>query len=432
MSGLRRIGAAIGLLASLGIPAAPSRAELPIEREPIRYADSKPTDPIARLQARIDAGSERLAFDEEGTGYLASVLRALGVSKTSQTLVFSKTSFQHTRIAPRTPRAVYFSDDVYVGWCQGGDVVEVAAVDPKLGATFYILDQEKVRKPRFQRQTDLCIQCHMSSKTKDVPGHLVRSIYPDRRGYPIFSAGGHVTDATSPLKERWGGWYVTGQHGDQRHMGNAILEDADHPENLDVESGANLDDLKRKVDTTPYLAGTSDIVALMVMEHQTQAHNVITAAGYDARMADLYDKGINEALGRPAGTVSDSTKSRIRSHAENIVQAFLFCNEAKLTAPITGNSGFVEQFAERGTRDKQGRSLRDFDLKTRLFRYPCSYLIESEAYRSLPQPVRDRVALRLREILEDRDHTEPFAHLSTQDRRNILQILEETNPDILK
>src|SRR5262249_3554922 len=156
-------------------------------------------DPVARLQERIDRGEVKLTYDEDAQGYLRAVLGALGVAPETQALVFSKTSFQHTRIGPRAPRAVYFGDDVYVGCVRGGDVLEVSAVDPKLGATFYLLDQQPSEKPKFVRQTDACLQCHISGKTQEVPGHLVRSVFPDKRGFPVFGAGSFVTDHTRPL-----------------------------------------------------------------------------------------------------------------------------------------------------------------------------------------------------------------------------------------
>src|SRR5262249_24032554 len=154
--------------------------------------------------------------------YLKAVLKALGVSEASQTLVFSKTSFQHARIGPRAPRALYFGDDVYVGYVRGGDVLEFSTVDPNLEATFYLLDQQKTEKPEFVGQTHACRQCHASGKTQEAPGHLVRSVFPSRTGLPVFNAGSFVTDPSSPFSESWGGWYVTGTHGGQRHMGNVV------------------------------------------------------------------------------------------------------------------------------------------------------------------------------------------------------------------
>ncbi len=413
-------------LAVVATAAGPARAGLPIEEEPIRYLSAPLKDPVARLRMRIDKGEVALKHERD-RGYVKSVLDALGVSPASQTLVFSKTSFQHTRISPRTPRALYFNDEVYVGWVPHGDVLEVVSVDPDLGPVYYLLDQAPTARPAFGRETHACLQCHESPRTQDVPGVLVRSIYPNRSGTPVFSAGSFVTSHESPLAERWGGWYVTGTHGAQRHMGNAILK-GENPDNLDREAGANVTDLTRLVDTTPYLTPHSDIAALMVLEHQTQTQNVITRANYEARIALRQEAEINKALGRAGGSMSEGTQHRIESYAEKVVRALLFVDEARLTEPIAGTSGFAEQFAARGPRDPKGRSLRDLDLKTRLFRYPCSYLIASEQFAALPTEAKGYVYRRIREVLTGKDKSAAFAHLSADDRRAILEILRATEP----
>ena len=408
----------------------PAFGELPIDQDPINYRTSTATDPVAKLQAKLARGEVKLKHDGDRQGYLKSVLEALKVPAESQTLVFSKTSFQHSRIAPKTPRALYFNDDVYIGWVQGGDVLEIAAVDPRLGATFYLLDQEPAAKPEFQRQTDTCIQCHISGKTKDVPGFMLRSVYTDRIGYPVFSAGGFVTDQTSPLKERWGGWYVTGKHGEQRHMGNVVVTNQAHPERLDFEAGANRTDLEGLVDTWPYLSRGSDLVALMVFEHQVTMHNLITFAGYQTRIGRHYDGEMNRAFGEPAERVTDSTKGRMKDAASKLVEYMLFSDEARLTAPVEGSSTFATEFAARGPRDRKGRSLRDFDLKTRLFKYPCSFLIYSEAFDALPTLMKEQVYQRLHDVLTGKNKRPEFAHLTDADRRAILEILLDTKPGL--
>ena len=407
----------------------PARGELPIEREPINYLSAKATDPVARLQERIDRGTVALRHDDE-LGYLKSVLEQLRVSPTSQTLVFSKTSFQHTRISPRTPRAIYFNDDVYVGFARGGDVLEFASVDPNLGAVFYLLDQGKTDKPVFQRATHDCLQCHHSGKTEEVPGFMVRSLYSNRVGAPIFSAGSFVTTHESPLKERWGGWYVTGTHGAQRHMGNVVLEHSLNPEHLDREAGANVVDLMGRVNTGPYLSQHSDIVALMVMEHQTQMHNLITRLNYETRIALRQEAEINKSFGRAPAAMSEGMTHRIRSYVDNLLRYMLFTEEPVLTDPIKGTSGFAEQFVERGPRDRRGRSLRDLDLRKRLLKYPCSYLIYSEAFDALPAVAKDVFYRRLREILLGETRIPEFARLTQADRRAIFEILIDTKPDM--
>ena len=255
------------------------------EREPIRYSASTPDNVVSRLQKRLEDGKAKLTHEGK-SGYLRSVLRELAVPVSSQMLVYSKTSLQRNRISPRTPRALYFSDDAYVGYCSRGDVLEFSAVDPKLGTVFYTLEQDADKKPRLERQTDRCTLCHASSQTQGVVGHVVRSVLSDASGYPILSAGTYRVDQTTALEKRWGGWYVTGTHGKQSHLGNLIVRTRSVQEPVDNKAGLNVTDLGDRFARSAYLSGHSDIVALMVMEHQTEAQNYLsTRANFDTRQA---------------------------------------------------------------------------------------------------------------------------------------------------
>lgn len=399
------------------------------DREPINYATATPDNVISRLQARLDSGAAKFEF-EPHFGYLRSLLNELGVTSASQTLVFSKTSLQRQKISPRTPRSLFFNDDVYVGFCQNGDLLEISAVDPQLGTVFYVLDQEAADPPKMIRQTDNCLICHGSTQTLGVPGHLIRSIYPDAGGSPILSAGTYRIDQTSPLEKRWGGWYVTGEHGSQKHLGNLIIRGTQVHEPVDNSAGQNVVDLSGKFRCENFLTPHSDIVALMVLEHQAMAHNLLTQANFTARQALHYETTLNKELNEPAGHRWDSTNSRIKSAGEPLVKYFLFSGEAALTEPVRGTTDFAREFSAKGRRDSQGRSLRDFDLERRMFRYPCSYLIDSPGFRALPGEMKDYVWNRIAEILSGRDQSPAFAHLSAEDRTAIREILSETYPDV--
>lgn len=405
---------------------------LPLDSEAIRYATEPLTDSVTALQERLAKGDAKLEFDSQ-FGYLPAVLRELKVPVSSQILVFSKTSFQSPRISPRTPRALYYNDRVAVGFVKSGDVVEVTSVDPRQGVIFYTIDQEKVEKPRFARREE-CLQCHISSATLGVPGEVVRSVHTDNTGMPVFQAGTFVTDHRSPLKERWGGWYVTGTHGSQMHMGNVVAEDKETGD-LDVTKGANITDLKWRFDTGAYLSPHSDIVALMTLEHQTRMVNLITRVGWETRMALYSQTGINRALKQPENEMSDSTRRRITSASEELLQYMLFTEETQLTSEIRGTSKFAEEFSKQGPRDKKGRSLRDFDLKTRMFQHPCSFLIYSEEFDAMPPEAKEVIYRRLWEVLTGKDKTAKYARLSDEDRKGILEILLDTKkglPDYWK
>jgi hypothetical protein len=210
-----------GLLVAWALGATTPAIGQDIEAEPIRYSTATPRNAITDLRARLDSGATRLEYDP-GQGYLRSLLKGLDIPESSQVLVFSKTSMQRSRISPRTPRAIYFTDDVMVGFCLRGPVLEISAADDALGTTFYTLAQDRDEKPVPERQTESCLLCHASSANQGVPGHLVRSLYVDRQGEPMLAGGSFRTDHESPLGQRWGGWYATGTSGDPQHLGNRI------------------------------------------------------------------------------------------------------------------------------------------------------------------------------------------------------------------
>lgn len=405
----------------------PAIAEDDFERPPIDYSASAPDNAVERLQRRLDAGTA--ALDRDGTtGYLESVLDALRVPVSSQTLVFSKTSLQQQRIRPGNPRALYFNDDVYVGYVRSGDVVEVSVADPKLGAVFYTLDQTATERPRFVRQTDDCLICHGGSQTRGIPGHVIRSVYPDASGQPLFSAGSHRVDHSTPLEQRWGGWYVTGRHGTATHLGNVTYRARPEGDAAVDTSGLNVDDVSDRFNPQGYLAPDSDLVALSVLAHQAHAHNVITRASFDARTALHREAALNRELGEPEGHRWPSTETVLDAATAALVECFLMCDEAGLPAPITGTTRFAAEFAAAGPRDPEGRSLRDLDLETRLFRHPCSFLVYSESFDALPDQVRTRFWARMHTILSGQDRSGRFDHLSTDDRTAIRQILAATKP----
>ncbi len=380
---------------------------VPLEHEAIEYTKRPTHDPITAINAKLKAGAVKLHFQDDGTGYLQSVLKALDVPVESQVMVFSKTSFQAPRIAPRTPRALYFNDNVTVGFVQTGDVVEITSLDPNQGVIFYSLDQEDVPKPRFERR-DTCLQCHQSAATLGVPRLVIRSVVSEPSGYPMFQAGTKTTDHRSPIEDRWGGWYVTGK-STGKHMGNQVAVDRDKPEVLK--------EISARFDAGRYLTPNSDVVALMVLEHQTQMVNLMTRVNFEVRHALHHQRTMNQIFGDPLVTRSDSTKRRIREAAEELVDYLLFIEEAPLPEPIRGSSGFAEVFAARGP-------LREFDLNKRLFKTPCSYMIFSAAFDGMGPEALDAVYARLHKVLMGEVADARYTHLTIQDRRAILQTLQ--------
>lgn len=408
----------------------PSWSQDDFDRDPIRYSQSKPDNVVTRLQDRLVTEEASLRF-EEPWGYLRSVLTALEVPESSQSLVFSKTSLQRHKISPRTPRALYFNDEVYVGYCRNGDVLEISVADAQLGTVYYTLDQHPQDAPRFRRQTDNCLICHAGGQARGVPGHLVRSMYVDKNGHPLLASGSFRIDHSSPLADRFGGWYVSGEHGDQKHLGNLTYRgrpdnDAEHD-----PSGLNLTDLTSKFDQSAYPHGHSDLVALLILSHQAGGHNLLTKTAFDVRSALHREDALNRELKEAPDHRWDSTNTILKNAADSLVKYFLFVNETALTAPVKGSTEFAVEFTKSGRRDAQGRSLRDFDLQTRMFKYPCSYLVETESFDALPSELLTLFWKRLDEVLAGSEEKE-FAHLSSADRQAIREILVATHRGVPK
>lgn len=427
---LRRHNHAVTSWLLLTILLAPAQ-QATYDAPPVNYSKSTPTDAVAVLEGRLAAGRAVLKF-EDAQGYLKGVLKELAIPASSQSLVFSKTSFQRHYITPNSPRALYYNDEVYVGWVQGGEVVEIASQDPQLGTVFYVVGQDASKPARFLRQTDNCLQCHDSTGlTLGVPGVTVRSMYTGPDGQPRFNLGGFRTTYHSSFEDRWGGWYVTGEHGSMRHLGNVWFPDDPHPDLKPLRAkGANLGDLTKKIDTAPYLTDTSDIVALMVLEYQTTLHNLITKANHETRAAIAQSDEIHRSLEEPLRPLSEGSQRRVGYACEPLVEALFYVDEAPIPSPVKGNSTFRVDFEKRGPVDGRGRSLRQFDLTRRMFRYPLSFLVYSKAFAGLPREAHDFVARRIKEILEGRETMPEFAHVTPELRQAIREILTDTHPDL--
>ena len=360
----------------------------------IQYSRAS-NDPVAVLLRRPEAVS-RLTSDGP-SGHLRSLLGALDIPVSSQIMVFSKGSVQSGIIEASNPRALYFNDSVVVGWVRRG-FIEIAAQDPEQGTVFYRAHAGWLGGASITRD-DTCLSCHNSHRTAGVPGMI------------------EPMGQTRPLERRWGGWYVTGDLGTVRHFGNVDV--ATLTSGGPTPASVALTSLDKTFDTRGYLTPYSDIAALMVFEHQMQMTNLLTRLGWAARVA-VHDK-------RPV-----TSSSAFRDRVSDVVDYMLFVGEAPIVSRIQGTSGFAASFSERGPRDSQGRSLRQLDLTTRLLRYPCSYMIYSAQFDTLPAEAKAAVYERLWAILSGKDRDTRYRHLSATDRRAVLDILRETKPDLRK
>jgi hypothetical protein len=375
-----------------------------LEHPAIAYRADALTNPVAELQQRLEQGASLEPDPRDGIGYMPALLRELDVPVESQLLVYSKTSLQQRLITPDKPRAIYFSDDVVLGIVHGG-VIEIAVQDAKQGAIFYTLETTDDR-PRLARQ-GACLGCHYALATLGVPGFFTRSVPTAADGKTLPWLGNATVSHATPMRERWGGWYVTGDVGANDHLGNALLEN-DRMQEMPPLDRAVPPDLRTRF-PSGYLTPYSDTVAHLVLDHQLVMMNVLTRVGWDFRVA--------VAEKRDLATLARTV--------EEAVEYLLFAGEAKLER-VRGTSGFAEAFAKVGPRDEQGRSLRDLQLDGRLMRYPLSYLIYSSAFDGLPAEARDALYRELWEVLSSGAPGERYAHLSAADRAAIVEILIAT------
>jgi hypothetical protein len=416
--------ATISVAATSGVrsqqPERPASAGMLDEHPAIQYAARPGRDRVSRLDRALAEGTATLAF-HQSNGYLRAVLDALGVPAESQILVFSKTGIQRVHTSPQNPRAIFFTDDVVVGYIPGSRHLELAAHDPEQGVVFYTIDQATTSEPRITRR-DACLTCHVSASTSEVPGMIARSMFVGSNGDAMPQLGGFFVNHRTPLSQRWGGWFVTGRYvtspyGGVGHMGNVTT--AIHPTSgpATTSNEVFIEWLNSVPETRGYLSAESDIAALLVFDHQMHAINLLTRLNWEARVA-ASEKG------------ADFRQGALRDLVNELTDYLLFVDEVPPPARVTPRSGFAERFTAAGPHDQQGRSLRQLDLDRRLLRYPCSYMVYTRAFEHLPPGAREAVYRRMWSILSGQDTSTRYAHLSLEDRRAIIGILRDTKHDL--
>lgn len=380
------------------------RDPIPFGLPPVEYGLGQHTDAASQLEQALSTRTLKLNYDSQW-GYLREVLKALQIPESSQLMVFSKTALNPRLIKPENPRVIYFNDDVYIGWVPGAEKMEFAAVDPLKGTIFYELAVKAAKEPRLVR-SERCLACHGGDSSLRIPGLLVRSFLTDQHGRPI--SGYSQISHDKPLEKRWGGWYVTGTHADMVHLGNLFNRDAIEAAKTNPALRANLKQVDQFVDTAKYLHPHSDLVAHLILDHQVHAHNLITRASMEQQLG-------------------------LRSDVEQqLVRYLLFLDEAELAGPLQGTTDYQTWFEQSGKRDASGRSLKDFDLQTKLFRYRLSYLIYTDSFRKMPSAARNRILQNIHTFLtasaaelEQSWDVDP-ATFPVQERQAILQIVAET------
>lgn len=365
-------------------------------------------DPIAALAADLAAGKQTLRFYGPDKGYAPSLLQRLGVAEDSQVLVFSKTSFQAEFVDPASPRAIYFNDSLAIATIPGAPLIEMWAIGRDGRLRFYTLKNVQAGRPRVQTEDLSCEGCH-ESLNPALPGPLIESVTTLPSGVILNVDSNRLTDGRTPIADRWGGWYVTGRHGAMHHRGNVSAPSVTEAFTTS-DRGQNITDLAGRIDAARYVRTTSDIVALMTLEHQ---------AGFISLTDNL------KAL-----AASGADPATVATAVDQLADYMLGVDAAVLTDPVKGVSGFSERFTAQGPKDAKGRGLRDFDLRTRLFRYPVSFMIYSPAFDTLPAEAKTQVYQRLADVLTGRETAAKYARLSSADRTAALDIVAATKPNL--
>lgn len=303
-----------------------------------------------------------------------------------------------------------------MGWVPGGDFLEVTASSPTTGNNFYSISGSG-NNPVLNKETHRCLRCHGGSFTRDIPSPLVRSVFPDSNGQPIFKAGTTFVDHTTPMKDRQGGWFVTGTKSKNR--GNLVYQEtergADQGRIFDMSDIRNID----------YPGEGSDRVALLILEHQSELHRLLAHLSLQTQTALYSQRKFDELLGRTE-RLSDSTKRQIKSVGDKVLRYMFFKDEAELPCISLKYSPYAQYFNGNGPKDSKGRSLYDLRMAGQMFEYPFSYMVYSDAFQSLPDEALEYLTAELAAILNPDSNYEGYNHLTRSDKLVIRQILEET------
>lgn len=401
------------LFGVVGAAAAAQPSFQDIEQPPHRYSQRTPQDRFTRLIGDLESG--RIALDRTGEqAFLVSLLRVLEIPVSSQMLVFSTTSLQLSLISPSNPRALYFNEDVYLGYVPGGRI-EIVSLDPELGGIFYIFDVPKEARPLRVERSDRCMNCHSGDDTGHVPGLVIKSVLPGQTGGSLTAYRVNQTGHGIPFEQRFGGWHVTGRHGITNHWGNLTGRFVAG----DLVKIAN--PAGERFKWSKYPAATSDILPQLLHEHQAGFVNRVVEASYRARTA----------LHAGNGQLTGAQSAELDEQANIVTRYLLFADEAPLPeGGLEGDAAYAADFSRTRRATKDGLSLKDLDLCTRLFKHRCSYMIYSPVFAGLPAVMKERVYRRMKEALSAERPDKEYAHLSATEKAAIRKILQATLADL--
>lgn len=381
-------------------------------RSPIHsYLHQTPRDPFSKFVKKIEKGDIELNFNSEKE-YLLSLFEELNISPFSQLLVYSTTSLQLSRISPSNPRAIYFNDDIYLGYVPGGQV-ELIGIDPELGAIPYIFNlpiKDDLKHPSIYR-SKRCMKCHASEETKGVPGLLLSSVIPGPGGGTIDAFRRGIFGHSVPYEERFGGWHISGDHPFSNSWANY--------------TGIMQDGIIKKIPNPPgkyfswnkYPTQQSDAIPHLILEHQVGFSNLCISITY--RLRQINNQGSNK-------NATDEYSKIIKNETDKLLSYILFQKEAKLPKNrLSLDSQFIEDFKNNRNSTAQSKLLRELNLKDRLFQLRCSYMIFSNSFQGLPSEIKKQLLEKLRFILlcDKKNLPEEYSYFNDEERLKIHSIL---------
>lgn len=395
---------------------AETRAEMiapAFDQAPHDYWTRPLTDRFTKLKTEMEEG--RIRFDASGgeKAYLVQLLTALGIPASSQMLIFSTTSLQLRFITPSNPRALYFNEDVYVGYIPGARI-EIVSVDPDAGSIYYIFDIPRSTEPPRIERANRCMNCHAAEDTDGVPGLVVKSVLPGVRGGSLDSYRRGITGHAVPMAERFGGWYVTGADKFPNFLGNMLGQYVNQElQKVSLPPG-QLFDFNR------YPVATTDVLAQLIHEHQIGFVNRASAATYRTR--GLLHQG--------QGQLDAAAGEKLDAEAASFARYILFADEVPLPGGgVTGDPVYKADFLKT-RRAVQGASLKDFELRTRLFKNRCSYMIESASFRGLPPEFKQRLYRRMSQALDVARPDPEYAYLPAAEKQSIRTLVKASLTDL--
>jgi hypothetical protein len=367
-----------------------------------RYHQITPRDPFSKFMEKVEKGVVMLNYKSDHA-YLNSLLKELGISPYSQLLVYSTTSLQLSRISPRNPRAIYFSDDIYVGYVPGGQI-EIIGIDPQLGAIPYIFNLPQAQDtthPKIYR-SKRCMNCHASKEMGGAPGLLVGSVIPGPGGGTIDAFRRNIFGHDIPFAKRFGGWHITGENP--------------FPQSWANQTGMMKSGQIHKILNPPgkyftwdnYPVQGSSLIPHLLLEHQVGFTNLCIFATYKFR------------------ELNDSKEDFIQEQTDQLLSYILFEKEATLPESIIDKkTRYVMDFEGKMYPDSGQNSLRQLNLVSRILDLRCSYMIFSNSFSGLPIPIKNVLSQKLFNLLSSQQDKLPskFSYLKKDEREKIKKIL---------